>query len=132
MSGVREAFRITMEREREISARIAEAVSQQRILIGDTDGANVAREIARLIRGNDLPEIREAFLQELRQRSESVLSKGLLGQSPSHLEQDTAQTLKEIDPSWSGKKPASHEPIEVRTRSGLRPVQLVLKRRHME
>jgi hypothetical protein len=130
MSNLRDAFRITAEREREISARIAEAVSRQRGQAGDVDGANAATEIARLIREDGLPEIREAFLQEQRQRSESILSNGWLGQSPSPENQETIRVLREIDPNWSGKKPIIREPIEVRTLSGLSAVQLVLKRRH--
>jgi hypothetical protein len=129
MSGIRDAFRITAEREREISARIAEAISRQRDLAGNADGANAAMEIARLIREDGLPEIREAFLREQRQRSESILSNGWFGQSPSSADQETIRVLREIDPNWSGKKPIIREPIEVRTLRGLSAVQLVLKRR---
>ena len=130
MSRLREAFRVTAEREREISARIAEAVCRQRDLAGDVDGANVAEEIARLIRENALPEIRAVFLQERRLRSELLLSKGWFPQIPSQANQETIRVLREIDPSWSGKKPIFREPIKVRTLKGRSLVELVLKRRH--
>jgi|GEM_PF-3890992 len=39
------------------------------------------------------------------------------------------EALRALDPTWTGRKPELRDPVDVQTRSGRSPVELVLARR---
>lgn len=66
------------EDEHEICARIAEAVAQRRQMAGDEHGAHAACQVAKLIREDGIPEIRQTYRYAQRRKVRRVLQGGLL------------------------------------------------------
>lgn len=78
MNATRMIFEKIAAREREICARIAEEISRQCDLAGDEGGASAACQIATCIREEGIPEIRQAYMEEVRHDIEVMLQRGPL------------------------------------------------------